>query len=154
MARIAERERQEAEEKQEERETDSGNVTPEITSGSGGPTSAILPDDPLVQPASRQSVAKNAKVSGSISSPPTSLTKSRLLMGVPFAEGPNVTKFLYIEVPKDRKEGSNAKDRSLGSSAFDVEEATARLCAEIHDGEEGQNFLQCLSSLKTTLSSR
>lgn len=143
VARIAERERQ-------ERGVDSGSADPEATSGTDGSN-----DDPLAEPASRQSMTTNAEVRGSISPPSTSLSKSRLLMGVPIAEGVNVTKFLYVEVPDDRKETPSVRDGSLGSSAFDVEGAAARLCADLHgEGQEGQVFLECLSSLKVTLSSR
>lgn len=143
LARIAERERQ-------ERGIDNGNVNPDAASGTNGPRSAILNDDPLVELASRQSNG-----TGSIRPPSFSPPKSRLLMGVPIAEGANLTKFLYVEVPEDRKEGSNGKDRSLDSSQFDVEEAAARLCADLHgEGGQGKIFLECLSSLKVTLSSR
>lgn len=76
-------------------------------------------------------------------------------MGVPIAEGANVTKFLYVEVPEDKKGGPNAQDGGGGSSEFDVEEAAARFCADIYDEEKaGQTYLECLSSLKITLSSR
>lgn len=154
IARIAEREKQEAQEKQEERGIDNSSVNPEETNVSGGSRSATLNGDPVVQPASRQTTASNAEVSGSISPPSTSLSKSRLLMGVPVPEGPNVTKFLYIEVPEDNKEeeGSNAQD---SSNAFDAEKEAARLCADLHDErEEEQSFLECLPSLRVTLSSR
>lgn len=138
IARIAERERQ-------ERGVDTGNDDPERTSGS----------DLLEEPASRQPMPNDAELRGSIGPPSTSLSKPRLLMGVPVPEGPNVTKFLYIEVPEDTKQGSSAQDGSVGSSEFDVEEAAARLCADLHgEGIEGQSFLDCLSSLKVTLNSR
>lgn len=147
-ARIAEREGQ-------ERGADSGSVNPEATSDIDGSRSAILNDNPLAEPTSRQSMTNNAETRRSISPPSASRSKSRLLMGVPIAEGANVTKFLYIEVPGDKKEGSSARDGSLGGSEFDVEEAAARLCTDLHgEGKEGQVFLECLSSLKVTLSSR
>ena len=144
IARIAERERQ-------EHGVDGDIVSREA---SNGPRSATLNDDPLVESASRQSMTSSAEVRGS-SPPATSLSKSRLLMGVPVAEGVNVTKFLYVEVPDAAKEGSSAKDGSPGSSEFDVDGAAARLCTDLHgEGQEGQVFLECLSSLKVTLSSR
>lgn len=143
VARIAERERQ-------ERGVDSGSADPEAASGTDGSN-----DDPLAAPASRQSMTTNAEVRGSISPSSTSPSKSRLLMGVPIAEGVNVTKFLYVEVPDDRKETPSVRDGSVGSSEFDFEGAAARLCTDLHgEGQEGQVFLECLSSLKVTLSSR
>lgn len=144
IARIAERERR-------ERGTGDGCVYPEATNGSDGSRSAI-PND---EPASRQCMLNNAEARGNVSPPSASGSKSRLLMGVPIAEGANVTKFLYVEVPGDRKENPGTKDGGLDSSEFDVEEAAARLCTDLHgEGEKGQVFLECLSSLNVTLTSR
>lgn len=86
------------------------------------------------------------------------LGASRLLLGVPFVAGPNVTKFVYVEVPEDdtngeeyRKQapGGGAKDRGRG---FDPEEAAARLC--INRVKDGEELRPCLSSLKVVLASR
>lgn len=153
IARIAERELQETQD--EQKSQGYGSENPDIVNGGGGPGSTIAPVDPLVQPGGHgQSEANGATTSESTGSSGTSFSKSRLLMGVPVATGPNATKFLYVEVPEDSKEGHDSgKEHKI--TQFDVEGEASRLCGGLHDEDsEGEEFFACLSSLMVALNSR
>lgn len=153
IARIADRERHES--RNEQKEQNNGSDNPEVVNRGDGSRSAIAPDDPLVQPGSlRIPMGGGAISSESSGSLAASLSKSRLLMGVPVAMGPNATKFLYVEVPEDSKEGHD-NSKGHGSGQFRAEQEASRLCGGLHDKDnEGEEFSTCLSSLTITLTSR
>lgn len=154
IARIAERERQEALKTQQQH--GHGNGVENSKYGNGGAGSTALPVDSLAQPGSRSSVqVKSTKIGGSIDSTAAAMSKPRLLMGVPVLVGPNVTKFLYVEVPQGNEEGQPGKDGGHGAGAFDVEKAAARLCEDLHGKRvDGQDNTACVSSLTVALTSR
>lgn len=83
--------------------------------------------------------------------------QSRSLLGVSVAAGPNVTKFLYVEVAEkagvDGPKGLGGVDGggSMGSE-FDAETAAAGLCANLYD--RGEEPPSCLASLAVALASR
>lgn len=76
------------------------------------------------------------------------------LLGVPVAVGPNVTKFLYVNVPKKGEAAAN----NSGTIQFDAKEAASELCIELHGqvavaaGKEEAKV--CLASLAVALASR
>ncbi|CAM9283759.1 unnamed protein product [Ectocarpus fasciculatus] len=139
IARIADRERQKTPEGEQ---ADQYSEGPEIGNLSGGkPTSDVAPPD-----SSTVLVADGGDKHKSIGLPAVAPSQSRLLMGVPVAMGPNLTKFLYVEVPED-----NDKEKNDG---FDVEKTATRLCEELHTkGDEGKRPA-CLSSIAVALKSR
>lgn len=83
--------------------------------------------------------------------------RSPLLLGVPIAAGPNVTKFMYVKVGEGIEEGEehrNAASSEEKSKAhgFDPEAAAAGLCADLY--AEKEELPMCLSSLAAALASR
>ena len=153
IARIAERERQEALKAQEQH--GEGVENSDVKHGSDGASSTTLPVDSLVQPDIRPSMEiKSTRIGGS-DSPAATLSKPRLLLGVPVVAGPNITKFLYAEVPKGDEEGHHGTDGENGDGEFNAEEAAARLCKDLHGTrEEGVDFAACVSTIKVALTSR
>lgn len=83
--------------------------------------------------------------------------RSQLLLGVPVAMGPNVTKFVYAQVPGESVDGDEIRDQASGgrngtAHEFDAEEAAALLCADLRKDEEEPP--SCLASLSVALASR
>lgn len=86
----------------------------------------------------------------------------RLLLGVPVPTGPNVTKFLYVEVPDyhpgggrgrgNHSGGNGNASASNGSGDFDAKTAAAGLCVELR--KKGEEPPTCLTSLAEALASR
>lgn len=154
IARIAERERQEALKTQELH--GHGKGIENSKHASEGTNSNTVSADSLAQPSSRSSVeVKSAKIGGSVGSPAAAASKPRLLVGVPVIAGPNVTKFLYVEVPKGNEQGQPGNDGGHGAGGFDAEEAAARLCEDLHGKrKEGPDIVACVSNLKVALASR
>lgn len=62
------------------------------------------------------------------------------LLGVPVALGPNVTRFLYVDVPGE------------GGGEFNPQTVALKLCLELHDGAEEPGV--CAASLALDLGSR
>lgn len=139
IARITDRERQKTSEGEQ---ADQFNEDPQIGNHSGDkPKSDVAPPE-----SSTTLVADGGDSNKGIGLPAAAPSQSRLLMGVPVAMGPNLTKFLYVEVPEDN--GTGNKD------GFDVEKTAARLCEELHtEGDEGK-LPACLTSLAVALKSR
>ncbi len=150
IARIAERERRQEALKTQEQHGHSSRVE-NSKDGKEGASSTTL-----AQPGSTSSVeVKSAEVGGSVDSPAAAMSKPRLLMGVPVVVGPNMTKFLYVEVPKGNEEGQPGQDGGHGAGGFNVEEAAVRLCEDLHGKrQEGQDFIACVSSQTVALTSR
>lgn len=84
--------------------------------------------------------------------------RSQRLLGVPVAMGPNVTKFVYAQVPEETVDGDKIRDQAFTGGRngtvheFDAEEAAALLCADLRKDEEEPS--SCLASLSVALASR
>lgn len=86
----------------------------------------------------------------------------RLLLGVPVPTGPNVTKFLYVEVPENHSGGGRGRENHSGGDGnasarngpddFDAKTAAAGLCVELR--KKGEEPPTCLISLAEALASR
>lgn len=169
MARIAERERRE---RQEEHATDSQEKTAnnEVIVSQSDLSAANVQSDAQGNSLQRNSTDGNVGgITGSDPPPRTSSDDGSLgvgvavvsngqgessLLGVPVAVGPNVTKFLYVNVPRKGEAAANES----GATQFDAEEAASGLCTELHGqvavaggNEEAET---CLASLSTALASR
>lgn len=107
---------------------------------------------------------KTVEVTGSEDFVEEKLTSpaTRLLLGVPVPTGPNVTKFLYVEVSESHRGGGggqgnhggndgNASARS-GPGDFDAKTAAVGLCAGLR--KEGEEPPTCLTSLAAALKMR
>ncbi|CAM9697124.1 unnamed protein product [Ectocarpus sp. 12 AP-2014] len=139
VARIADRERRRTSDgeqaSQYSEDSEIGN------DGGSTPTSDVAPPE-----RNTMLVADGGDSNRSIGRPAATPSQSRLLMGVPIAMGPNLTKFLYVEVPED-----NDTEKKEG---FDVEKTAGRLCEELHTGGDEGKIPACLSSLAIALKSR
>lgn len=118
-------------------------------------TDTIAQDDPSLQPGNRRKpITGGATSSESADSPPESLSTPKLLMGVPVATGPNVTKFLYAELPHESGTSPGNGTEPAGNQ-FGAEDEAARLCGDLHDNDsEKEAFSSCLSSLTSAIHSR
>lgn len=73
------------------------------------------------------------------------------LLGVPIAVGPNVTKFLYVDMPEESETEANIRRK------FDAETAASEFCTELYSeggAEGGDEARACLASLAVALASR
>lgn len=134
---------------------------PETKQPSDVPTNHILP-----HPRSQKGAAASDHLSAAVTEPDVddglAEARSLRLLGVPVAVGPNVTKFVYAQVPGESADdggGDDSRfyqvfgDRKNGTAwEFDEEEAAALLCGGLRkDGEEPPS---CLASLSVALASR
>ncbi|CBJ34147.1 conserved unknown protein [Ectocarpus siliculosus] len=139
IARITDRERRRTSEGEQASQY---SEDPEIGNDGGiNPTSDVAPPE-----RNTILVTDGGDSNRSIGRPAAAPSQSRLLMGVPVAMGPNLTKFLYVEVPED-----NDTQKKEG---FDVEKTAGRLCEELHTGGDEGKIPACLSSLTMALKSR
>ncbi|CAM9253016.1 unnamed protein product [Ectocarpus sp. 4 AP-2014] len=139
IARITDRERRRTSEGEPASQF---SEDPEIGNDGGiNPTSDVAPPE-----RNTILVTDGGESNRSIGRPAAAPSQSRLLMGVPVAMGPNLTNFLYVEVPE-----VNDTEKKDG---FDVEETAGRLCEELHTGGDEGKIPACLSSLAMALKSR
>lgn len=83
--------------------------------------------------------------------------RSRRLLGVPVAMGPNITKFVYAQVPGESVDGDDIRDQAFDGRngtayEFDAEKAATLLCADLRKDEQEPPL--CVASLSVDLASR
>ena len=158
IARIATRERQET----ADRAADP-HASPQGVNGSQGrvtggpqqhpngiPTSHVLP-----RPHTREGASDLPSTHPDIDG--LAAARSRRLLGVPVAMGPNITKFVYAHVPGENADGDGIRDETFNGRngtvhEFDADEAAALLCADLREDE--QEPPSCLATLSVDLASR
>lgn len=134
----------------------------------GNEASSLFSDEPTANVSSSTQRRHKNSWEDRISAAGDTQHMGGILLGVPVATGPNVTKFFYVRVPTAAV-GSSANGTAAGAAAvgdveatagtngnrtqFDAEAAASELCTQLRS-EEKEEPPACLASLALFLASR